>query len=45
MSSLESFIWHVLGYSAIPVIFLTGIFMASLVFFALLKLMGRGGDD
>lgn len=24
MSSLESFIWHFLGYSAMPVIILTG---------------------
>ena len=45
MSTLESVIWHVLGYSAIPVIFLTGIFLASLVFFALLKLLGRGDDE
>ncbi len=45
MSTLESIIWHILGYSAIPVIFLTGIFIASLVYFALLKLMGRSDDD
>ena len=45
MSTLESIVWHILGYSAIPLIFLTGIFFASLVFFALLKLMGRGDDD
>jgi uncharacterized protein (TIGR02808 family) len=24
MSTLESFVWHVLGYSAMPVIFLAG---------------------
>ena len=45
MSALESVIWHVLGYSAIPVIFLTGIFIASLIFFALQKLLGRGNDE
>ncbi len=45
MSTLESIIWHILGYSAIPVIFLTGIFIASLIFFALLKLLGRGNDE
>ncbi len=45
MSTLESIIWHILGYSAIPLIFLTGIFIASLIFFALLKLLGRGNDE
>jgi uncharacterized protein (TIGR02808 family) len=45
MSTLESVIWHVLGYSAIPVIFLTGIFAASLVYFLLLKLTGRDNDE
>jgi uncharacterized protein (TIGR02808 family) len=45
MSTLESVIWHVLGYLAIPMIFLTGIFFATLIYFALLKLLGRGDDE
>ena len=45
MSTLESVIWHILGYSAIPLIFLTGIFLSSLIFFILLKLMGRDKDE
>ncbi len=45
MSTLESIIWHILGYSAIPVIFLTGIFIFSLIFYCLMRLMGHEGDD
>jgi uncharacterized protein (TIGR02808 family) len=45
MSTLESVIWHILGYSAIPLIFLTGIFLSSLIFFILLKLTGRDKDE
>lgn len=45
MSTLESVIWHILGYSAIPVIFLTGIFVSSLIYFILLKLAGRDNDE
>ena len=45
MSTLESVIWHVLGYSAIPVILLTGIFISTLVYFGLLKLLGRDKDE
>ena len=41
MSALESFFWHVLGYSAIPLIVLAGIFGSTLVYFLLLKLLGR----
>lgn len=44
MSTLESFIWHFLGYSAIPVIFIVGIFVATLIFYGLLRLVGREGD-
>jgi uncharacterized protein (TIGR02808 family) len=43
MSTLEYVIWHILGYSAIPVIFLAGIAFSSAVFFLLVKLTGRGG--
>jgi len=45
MSTLESVIWHILGYSAIPFIFLTGIFVSSLIYFILLKLAGRDNDE
>jgi uncharacterized protein (TIGR02808 family) len=40
MSALESIVWHVLGYSAIPFIVLTGIFISTLIFFALTRLLG-----
>jgi len=40
MSTLESIVWHVLGYSAIPFILLAGIFISTLVFFALTRLLG-----
>jgi uncharacterized protein (TIGR02808 family) len=40
MSTLESFVWHVLGYAAIPVIVLTGIFAATLLYILLLKIFG-----
>jgi uncharacterized protein (TIGR02808 family) len=45
MSTLESIIWHVLGYSAIPIIFLAGIFAASLIYFVLLRLTGCDNDE
>jgi len=45
MSTLESVFWHILGYSAIPVIFIIGIFIASLIFFILLTLIGRNNDE
>jgi len=45
MSTLESVFWHILGYSAIPVIFIGGIFISSLIFFILLKLVGRNNDE
>jgi len=40
MSTLESFVWHVLGYAAIPVIVLTGIFVATLLYILMLKIFG-----
>jgi uncharacterized protein (TIGR02808 family) len=40
MSALESIFWHVLGYSAIPVIVLAGIFISTLIFFGLVRLLG-----
>jgi len=45
MSTLESVIWHVLGYSAIPVIFLLGIGAASLIYFFVLELTGRSIEE
>jgi len=44
MSTLESVIWHILGYSVIPVIFIVGIFISSLIFFILLKMTGHNND-
>jgi uncharacterized protein (TIGR02808 family) len=41
VSTLESFIWHVLGYAAIPVIVLAGLVGSSLVYFLMLKLLGQ----
>jgi uncharacterized protein (TIGR02808 family) len=40
MSALESFVWHVLGYAAIPVIVVTGIVLATLVYLLILKIIG-----
>jgi uncharacterized protein (TIGR02808 family) len=40
MSALESFVWHVLGYAAIPIIVLSGIFVATLLYILLLKIIG-----
>ena len=40
MSTLESFVWHVLGYAAIPVIVLTGIVAATLLYMLVLKIIG-----
>jgi len=45
MSTLESVIWHVLGYSAIPVILLAGIVVSTLVFFGLQKFFGHDNDE
>lgn len=40
MSTLESVVWHVLGYAAIPVIVLSGIFVATLLYILMLKIFG-----
>lgn len=40
MSALEQMIWNILGYSSMPVIFLTGFACTALVAVALLKLLG-----
>jgi len=41
MSTLESIFWHVLGYSAIPIIFLVGISIAMAIFYFLTRAAGR----
>jgi uncharacterized protein (TIGR02808 family) len=43
MSLLESIFWHVLGYSAIPVILIIGI-VASTLLFGLLTRLFTAGD-
>jgi uncharacterized protein (TIGR02808 family) len=45
VSTLESVIWHILGYSAIPVILLGGVLLSTVAFFALLQLTGHSGED
>ena len=45
MSTLESMIWHILGYSAIPVILLIGIFVFTMIYFILLELTGRSTNE
>ena len=45
MSTLESVIWHILGYSAIPIIVLTGIVVSTLLYMLLVKIMGRDKDE
>ena len=44
MSTLESVIWHVLGYAAIPVIVLSGIVVATLLYMLMLKIFGVNDD-
>ena len=41
MSTLESVVWHVLGYAAIPVIVLAGLVGSTLVYFLILKILGQ----
>lgn len=45
MSTLESVIWHVLGYGAIPVILVAGLAISSLVFYWLVTIFARKGDE
>ena len=45
MSTLESVIWHILGYSAIPIIVLVGIVISTLLYLLLLKITGRDKDE
>jgi uncharacterized protein (TIGR02808 family) len=41
VSTLESVIWHVLGYAAIPLIVIAGLVGSTLVYFLMLKLLGQ----
>ena len=45
MSTLESIVWHILGYAAIPVIVLTGIFVSTLLYLLMVKILGRDNDE
>jgi uncharacterized protein (TIGR02808 family) len=45
VSTLESIFWHILGYSAIPVILLGGVLLSMIALFVLLQLTGYSGDD
>ena len=45
MSTLESFIWHLLGYAAIPIILIGGLFLATLLFYLLVNFFGRGSEN
>ena len=42
MSALESFVWHFLGYAAIPAIFIVGFLITAVVGCLLLEALGRG---
>jgi uncharacterized protein (TIGR02808 family) len=44
MSTLESVIWHILGYAAIPLIVLSGIVVATLLYILMLKIFGVNDD-
>ncbi len=45
MSTLESIVWHVLGYAAIPVIIVTGIVISALLFYFLVNIFVKDGDE
>jgi uncharacterized protein (TIGR02808 family) len=45
MSTLESVIWHILGYSAIPFILLAGFLVTAGIGCLLLELTGNGGEE
>ncbi len=42
MSTLESFVWHFLGYAAIPTVFIVGFLVTAVVGCFLLEILGRG---
>ena len=41
MSTLESIFWHILGYSAMPVIFIVGFLITAAIGCLLLEITGR----
>ncbi|GLS83277.1 TIGR02808 family protein [Paraferrimonas haliotis] len=41
MSTLESIIWHILGYAAMPSIFIVGFIAVAVVSMAILKRMEK----
>ncbi len=45
MSTLESVIWHILGYSAIPIILIVGYLITVAVGCFILELTGHGNDE
>ena len=45
MSTIESIIWHILGYSAIPVILIAGFVLSTLIFNTLVRMFGSRSDD
>lgn len=45
MSTLESVIWHILGYAAMPAILLFGFLITVGVGCFLLEITGKGGED
>lgn len=45
MSTLESIIWHILGYAAIPIILIVGFLVTAAVGCFLLELVNKGGDE
>jgi uncharacterized protein (TIGR02808 family) len=45
MSTLESIIWHVLGYSAIPLIVLAGIAISTLVYLFIVRIVRVDEDE
>jgi uncharacterized protein (TIGR02808 family) len=45
MSTLESIIWHILGYAAIPTIIVSGIVISALVFYFLVNVFVKDEDN
>jgi uncharacterized protein (TIGR02808 family) len=41
MSTLESIFWHILGYSAMPMIFIVGFLITAAIVCFLLEVTGR----
>lgn len=41
MSTLENVIWHILGYAAIPVIFLSGFLAVAVISVGILRVLDK----